>query len=132
MKGHSPSDLSASTVPFHPSLLIEDEEMEGVGMAKRYFARAYENQSKGNLVQAVQDYRNAVVLCPNMFEAYFNMGLCFERSRDGVRAIQAFEQVARLQNGFKPTYKHLSYLYALQGNHEKAHQYERVYRNLQS
>jgi tetratricopeptide (TPR) repeat protein len=132
MRNFSPSDLYSNAVPFHPSLLIEDESVAGVTGAKRYFARAYENQTKGNFLEALHDYRNAVVLCPTMFEAFFNMGLCYEQSRDAHRAIQAFEQVARLQHEFKPIYRHLSHLYALQGNHEKAHHYERTYRKLQS
>jgi len=132
MKSFSPNDLYANAVPFHPSLLIEDESVAGVIGAKRYFARAYENQSKGNITQALHDYKNALVLCPTMFEAYFNMGLCFEQTRDALRAIHAFEQVARLQESFKPIYRHLSQLYALQGNHEKAHHFERIYRKFQS
>jgi tetratricopeptide (TPR) repeat protein len=132
MKSFSPNDLSSGAVPLHPSLLIEDESVPGVAAAKRYFSRAYENQSKGHLLEALHDYRNAVVLCPDMFEAYFNMGLCYERSRDSHRAIQAFEQVVRLQESFSPIYRHLSYLYTLQGNHEKSRHYERIYRKLQS
>jgi tetratricopeptide (TPR) repeat protein len=130
MNTFSPGHPAAHSIPFHPSLLGEDEAIEGVAAAKRYFAKAYEFQSKGNLMEAVHNYRNAIVACPNMFEAYFNIGLCFEHRRDTLSAIQAFEQAARLMHGFKPIYQHLAYLYGLIGDPDTARFYESTYRKL--
>jgi hypothetical protein len=45
-------------------------------------------------------------------------------------AIQAFEQAARLMQGFKPIYQHLAYLYGLIGDFETARFYEATYRKL--
>jgi len=132
MTTFSTSDLGANAVPLHPSLLTEDEAMKGVSAAKRYFAMGYEHHCKGGLLEAIHNYRRAVALCPTMFEAYFNMALCYEKSKDGRHAIQAFEQVARLQQEFTPIYRHLSYLYSLTGDHERAQFYERLYRKLHS
>lgn len=105
--------------PLQPEALM-NEDAPGFAEAKKHFSSGYEQQSRKQLNEAIASYKQATDGCPQMYEAFYNAGLCWEEQGQIEQALRAFEKAASINRTYKPIFKHLANLYTRLGDKMKA------------
>ncbi len=74
------------------------------------FYRAYSAQKSGQWQLAIDNYQRAANWNPDMYEAFYNLGLCFEKKQEWSEAQQAFKTSVKIDWSNPLVYKHLAFL----------------------
>jgi tetratricopeptide (TPR) repeat protein len=85
-----------------------------------HFDAAVQKQLSGDIVGAIDDYQKALGVNMSMFEAAYNLGLCYLQQNKLAHAQHAFESSAKANGLYKPTYAHLSEIYRKQNMEPEA------------
>lgn len=72
------------------------------------------------LVEAIREYRQALIIQPNSPEANLNIGTAYLQLGQAVEALPFAERAAQLHPNHGPSRANLGVIYAAVGNHEKA------------
>jgi tetratricopeptide (TPR) repeat protein len=77
---------------------------------RELFIKGYQAQKSGNFKLAVSDYQGAISSNPDMYEAFWNLGLCLEKQNQFPEAKEAFETALKIDWSNPLIYKHLAFL----------------------
>ena len=70
-----------------------------------WFQEGMKNSNAGNYLEAIRCYRNALDMNPNMGNAWYNLGIAYERKRKKSEAMDCYLKAAQL--GHKEAQTHL-------------------------
>lgn len=98
----------------------------GLGVVQNNLGLIY--LRRGDLSRAEQLFRAELVRDPGYPKAHHNLGLVLERTGRLGEALRSFEQAHRIDPHDIPTLQHLQVLHSVNGNAERALQYERALR----
>lgn len=85
---------------------------------KEYNNKAIQNYLEGNVLEAIKDFKQAIVLDPNFAVGQYNLGCIYEQLQDCERASQAYHQA--ILGGLGAAYNNLGRLLILQGKYPEA------------
>ena len=105
--------------PINPVALVDIKHPD-FGEAKVLFERAFKCQTQEDFNGAINLYSNAMLMCPEIYEPYYNMALCYKKLHNKSDAIKYFEKAALLNRFYKPIFFNLGKLYSEQSNEAKA------------
>lgn len=94
-------------------------ELEPRNYDARY-AHGYILHQLSRLVEAIREYRQALIIQPNSPEANLNVATAYLQLGQAVEALPFAERAAQLQPNHGPSRANLGVIYAAVGNHEKA------------
>jgi len=77
---------------------------------RELFIKGYQAQKSGNLQTAVSNYQGAISSNPDMYEAFWNLGLCLEKQNHYPEAKEAFETALKIDWSNPLIYKHLAFI----------------------
>lgn len=83
---------------------------------KEAFYRAYQAQKSGYWSYAITNYQQAIDSNPDMYEAFWNQGICYEQDKKYDKAKEAFTTALKIDWQNSLVYKHLAYLSFQLGN----------------
>lgn len=79
--------------------------------AEEHYNRGARYQGKGKTAEAEEEYKKAVELKPNFFQAYYNLGILYNQTGRPAKALAAYKKAARLQPDFARVHLALFNLY---------------------
>ena len=80
------------------------------------FIRAFQAQKSGQWSYAIQNYQQAIDSNPDMYEAFWNQGICLEEEKKFDKAKEAFATALKIDWQNSLVYKHLAWLSFQLGN----------------
>jgi len=87
--------------------------------ARQHFEKAYQEHQSGRHEEAIVCYQKAID-AKNMYEAFFNMGLCMKHVGRLEEAELALARTANLNRLYRPAYKVLSEVQKALGKESEA------------
>lgn len=87
------------------------------------FYRGVSSADKGNHLQAIGYYSNAISLNPQMVSAYNNRGISYEITKNYENAIQDYQSALKLDPEHPGAYNNLGIICFYQGDYDQAIQY---------
>ena len=104
-----------------PIKLTERQDIKHEG--KEAFYKAYSAQTSGNWQTAIDNYERATNWNPDMYEAFYNLGLCHEVKQNWSEAQRAFKTAVKIDWSNPLIYKHLAFLSYQLGQPDEAKQW---------
>jgi len=98
----------------NPLKLVERQDIKH--QSSEAFYKAFSAQKSGQWELAIANYQKAADWNPDMYEAFYNLGLCFERKQEWSAAQEAFKTAVKIDWSNPVIYKHLAYLSYKQGD----------------
>ena len=77
---------------------------------RELFIKGFQAQKSGKLALAIANYQGAIASNPDIYEAFWNLGLCLERQRQYPEAKQAFDTALEIDWTNPLIYKHLAFI----------------------
>lgn len=111
-------DTKYST-PFVKVISIKSDS-KGNASSITYFEKGVSLQKERKYQSAIDSYKRAIEEIPKLYEASFNMGLCFRYLDKDTEAVDAFRKSLETKPMFKPAVKELFELYEKLGKVEEA------------
>ncbi len=90
--------MRVKTTPPDGLQAFEPAEQPSPRSAADYLRRGYAFYARGRFPEAIEDYRAATALDPEMVDAVFALGMALKASERPQEGIQAFQQVLSLLN----------------------------------
>lgn len=72
--------------------------------ASTYFAKAKQDQDKGEYVRAIKNYKKTVRIDGTYAEAYSNIGYCYRKSQDYDKALSSYKKALQIDPKLAPAY----------------------------
>ncbi|MDR0231198.1 MAG: tetratricopeptide repeat protein [Dysgonamonadaceae bacterium] len=76
----------------------EQKPVVPVYSAMSWYQEGKLNSDAGNYSEAIRCYRNALEINPNMSDAWYNLGIAYEREKKKFEAMECYQKAARLGN----------------------------------
>jgi tetratricopeptide (TPR) repeat protein len=95
--------------------------------ARELFIKGYQAQKSANFVSAVTYYQSATAANPDMYEAFWNLGLCLEKLGEYPTAKEAFATSLKIDWSNPLVYKHLAYISYQLGNADEGRDWLKKY-----
>lgn len=84
--------------------------------AQTHVAAGQLAESQGDLAIAIEQYQKALEIDPKTSIAVYRMGIVYSQMRAYDKAIQSWQQYARMTNGSAESFANLGFCYELQGD----------------
>jgi tetratricopeptide (TPR) repeat protein len=91
-----------------PLQLSERPDIKHQG--RELFIKGYQAQKDGKLTVAIASYQGAIASNPDIYEAFWNLGLCLEKQKQYPEAKQAFDTALKIDWTNPLIYKHLAFI----------------------
>jgi tetratricopeptide (TPR) repeat protein len=95
--------------------------------AREHFIKGYQAQKAADYKTAVSHYQSAISSNPDMYEAFWNLGLCLEWQGQYPEAQEAFATALKIDWSNPLIYKHLAFLSFQQGKMDEGQDYLNKY-----
>jgi tetratricopeptide (TPR) repeat protein len=104
-----------------PLQFVDRQDIKHEG--KEAFYRAFQAQKSGYWDYAISNYQQAIDANPDMYEAFWNQGICYEQAKKYDKAKEAFATALKIDWQNSLVYKHLAYISFQLGNTEEGKQW---------
>jgi tetratricopeptide (TPR) repeat protein len=104
----TPAMAELTADDWKPLQLSERPDIKHQG--RELFIKGYQAQKSGKLAVAIANHQGAVAACPDIYEAFWNMGVCLEQQKQYQEAKQAFDTALKIDWTNPLIYKHLAFL----------------------
>jgi tetratricopeptide (TPR) repeat protein len=100
--------------------------------AQKHFRKGFEYQNAGNSEKAIEEYKKALELNPNLAQAHTNLGAVYLGQESYDLAIQHFKRVMELNYYDTKAHYNLGLAYLYKGEVEKAQEEVKFLKSLRS
>lgn len=95
--------------------------------AREHFIKGYQAQRGADYKTAISHYQSAISSNPDMYEAFWNLGLCLEWQGQYPEAQEAFSTALKIDWSNPLIYKHLAFLCFQQGKMDEGQDFLNKY-----
>lgn len=116
---HEAKSKGSAESPPPAQILSAQDETEGLQVV-RLFNEAVGNQQKKLFPQAIQAYQEILLLRPNHWETYNNLGLIYQEQKKSKQALEMFQKALSLNPRYLKGFNNLGLYYLNSGKLEEA------------
>lgn len=108
-----------------PLQLSDRQDIKHEG--REAFIKGYQAQKSSYWSFAITQYQKAIETNPDMYEAFWNQGVCYEQDQKFDKAKSDFETALKIDWQNPLVYKHLAWLSFRLGNNDEGRDYLKKY-----
>lgn len=95
-------------------------QQQGQQTSDLHFNKAVEHHRSGRVREAVEEYKRAIQLRPDLAAAYINLGITYAQLNQLPQAVEAFNQAVKLKPDVWEAHANLGIAYVLSGKSDEA------------